>query len=134
MNPRSCAFRAPTVLVVDPEQSFRMLAAVVLRAEGCRVLSAATPEEAARLVVQQPAAVDVLFINGELPSGVDPAEEFRARWPGLEILYSFRRAGVDATTVHRRESLAGLCELVQKWYADREDASCDRPGVCPFTC
>ncbi len=143
MKPRAHVFRAPTVLVVDPEPSFRMLAAMLLRVEGCRVLAATSPEEAGQLIRQRPVVVDVLLINGDQPCGFDPAERFRERWPRLNVLYSFRHAddnpiarGVlpaNATTLYKPDSLNSLCNLVRQWYIAREDILCDRLGVCPFS-
>ena len=145
MNRTTRLFRAPAALVVDPDQSFRILAALVLRAEGCRVLSAATPAEALRLVRQDPVAVDLLLIdvNFSPPGGADPAGELRARWPGLAAVYTCRHAGdtpadrgelpADAPFLFKPNCLDGVCELVRQWYRDREEAAYDRLGVCPFS-
>src|SRR5690349_4351127 len=82
----------PTVLLVDAEPSFRGLAAFLLETDGCRVLTAATLEEAKHLVGQPRLKVDVLVIDLNLPSdgGLGAATELRARWPELKVLYSFR--------------------------------------------
>jgi len=122
--PRS--FRAPTVLVVDAEQSFRILAGFLLRAEGCRVLAAATAEEALGLVCRFRVRPDLVLIDVTLPPAGGPAAAavLRAACPGLEVLYSFGRAEddpvargllpADAPALYKPHSLAGLWDTVRQ--------------------
>jgi len=97
MNDPARSSPSPTVLIIDAEQSFRSLAAFLLLNEGYRVLTAANAEEAEDLVGRYPLPIDLLLVDVDLPpsGGLWLAARFLARWPRLEILYSFREVQDD---------------------------------------
>jgi EAL domain-containing protein (putative c-di-GMP-specific phosphodiesterase class I)/signal transduction histidine kinase/FixJ family two-component response regulator len=70
-----------TVLVVDDQVDLRVIATRVLQTAGCRVLEAATADEARRLCASPGLAIDVVLLD-VLP-GADPR-------PGIEALAALR--------------------------------------------
>jgi len=141
MKRTSDASHSPTVLIVDSEQSFRSLGAFLLLNEGYRVLTAATAEEAEELVGRYPLAVDLLLVDVDLPpsGGLWLAARFLARWPGLEILYSFREVQDDPVgrgllppetpLLFKPYGLVGISDTVRGLLKGTEAATFDHLGV-----
>lgn len=81
--------RIPTILVVEDDPFLRELAVEMLEEEGCRVLAAASAEEAlARMLGATP---DVLFTDIDLGSGLNGmalARAARAVLPDLPVIYA----------------------------------------------
>lgn len=133
----------PTVLLVDAEPSFRGLAAFLLETDGCRVLTAATVEEANRLADQRRLRVDVLVIDLNLPAddGLGAATELRARWPELKVLYSFQDDAdtpIDQTLLDPRSpvvlkplGLTGICKQVRQLLGDRGHRTAEPVSASP---
>ncbi len=82
---------APVVLVVEDEWLIRDLIAHYLRTNGCRVIEAASGEEAVSYINGKDQQLDVLFtdirLGGQL-NGWDVAERFRAHRPNIRVLYA----------------------------------------------
>jgi CheY-like chemotaxis protein len=80
----------PIVLVVEDEFLVRLDIVRCLEDSGCRVLEAATTEQAIAICVSN-TPVDVLFTDINLNgggSGWEVAEAFRAARPGIVIVYT----------------------------------------------
>jgi CheY-like chemotaxis protein len=78
----------PTVLVVDDEEDLRDLAEIVLTEYGCSVLSAASGEEALRILEGDFLRIDLLFSDVMMPgmSGFTLARHARQLRPELMIV------------------------------------------------
>jgi len=87
---------APTILVVDDEQSYRDALAIALEREGFRVEVAADGQEAiARFDETQPALVLLDVMLPEM-SGLDVCRELRTRSRVPIIMVTARNAEIDA--------------------------------------
>jgi len=90
---RSEATDAPqcteTILLVEDEQQVRTLTRTVLDRQGYRILEAATPVEALRLLREHPEPIDLLLTDIVMPqmSGMDLAKDAAAVRPGIRVLY-----------------------------------------------
>ncbi len=78
-----------TILLVEDEPGVLQLERRVLERLGYAVLSAGTPEEAIRLVEDQPRSVDLLITDVVMPgmNGRDLARRLTALAPGLRVLF-----------------------------------------------
>jgi len=78
-----------TILLVEDEQQVRTLTRTVLDRQGYRILEAATPVEALRLLREHPEPIDLLLTDIVMPqmSGMDLAKEAAAVRPGIRVLY-----------------------------------------------
>ncbi len=87
-----------TVLLVEDEDSVRVLAESYLEEQGHPVLSAGTPEGALALLEKAP-HVDLLFtdidLHGDIHAGIELARHAVDRWPHLKVLYTSGRAVTD---------------------------------------
>src|SRR4051812_2956478 len=84
----SAAGEAPTILVVEDEPLVRELAVEMLEDEGCRVLAAASAEEALALMCA--AKADVMFTDVDLGPGLNGlalARALRVIAPDLAVIY-----------------------------------------------
>jgi len=81
-NPDSALMASWSVLCVDDEPSILSALRRVLRAEGCRILTASSGAEALALLEAEP--VDVVVSDMRMPvmDGARLLAEVRARWPG----------------------------------------------------
>jgi DNA-binding response OmpR family regulator len=77
------------VLVVEDEHAVRELVRKVLERSGYRVVVAATPHEALRVVDEDPQGIDLLMSDVVLPQmgGRVLAERLVAKTPTLRVLY-----------------------------------------------
>lgn len=115
-----------TVLVADDEPSIRLLCRVNLEFEGCRVLEAATLDEAREELDRED--VDVLLIDVQLGDrdGRDLVRELRAQNRGLPIalltgsvqLTAAERGGADEL-IEKPFSLDALVETVRRLESGR---------------
>jgi signal transduction histidine kinase len=78
-----------TILLVDDEKVIRFTTRRLLQKFGYTVLAAETPEEALRLVAQQPGVIHLLLTDVVLPgmTGGDLASRLAMEIPGLKCLY-----------------------------------------------
>lgn len=78
-----------TILLVEDAEPLRRLAHSLLEANGFRVLSAATGEEALKAVARFSGDLDLLLTDVVMPgmNGRALAEQLKARIPGLKVLY-----------------------------------------------
>jgi DNA-binding NtrC family response regulator len=87
-----------TILLVEDEDQVRLLAESYLEEQGHQVLSAETPE-AARAILQNKPAVDLLFtdldLKGDIHAGINLADEAIKMLPQLKVLYTTGRAITD---------------------------------------
>ncbi len=111
----------PVVLIVEDEWLVRDEIAQYLRSNGCRVIEAASGEEAVSLINGKHQQLDVVFtdirLGGQL-NGWDVAERFRAHRPDIRVLYASglsiepsRNVG-DSTFFpkpYRLEDILGVC-------------------------
>ncbi|MEI7836384.1 MAG: response regulator, partial [Planctomycetota bacterium] len=74
---------------MEDEPAVRAMVVALLREVGYRVLEAADAEEALLLVEQCEGDIDVLVTDVVMPgiSGAALAEQLKARYPGLGVLY-----------------------------------------------
>lgn len=86
---------APCVLVVDDDENIVFAIACLLERNGCRVISALSPDEAlAKIRDDEPqAAVIDIILPGM--SGLELARELRLRWPGCEIVIITGQSSVE---------------------------------------
>ena len=98
-----------TILVVDDEKMLRSVTSRMLTRSGFRVFTAATGEEALRMLEEQKLEVDLLITDVVMPGMAGPrlANEVRRRFPAVRILFmsgytddTVLRHGVDAKLVH----------------------------------
>jgi DNA-binding NtrC family response regulator len=78
-----------TILLVEDEQVIRFTTRRLLQKSGYTVLAAETPEEALRLVAEQPGPIHLLLTDVVLPgmTGRDLASRLAMEIPGLKCLY-----------------------------------------------
>jgi len=85
----AAAGRAPTILVVEDDPFVREFAVEMLEEEGCRVLAAATAEEALGLMFDT--KPDILFTDVDLGRGLNGialARAARVVMPDLPVIYA----------------------------------------------
>jgi CheY-like chemotaxis protein len=78
-----------TVLLAEDDGALRELISEMLTRSGYRVLAAATPAEARRIVREFSGPIDLLLTDVVLPGmkGPDLAEAVSRRWPEMRVLY-----------------------------------------------
>jgi CheY-like chemotaxis protein len=78
----------PTILVVDDEEDLRDLAAIILTEYGCSVLTAASGEDALRMLEGDFLRIDLLFSDVMMPgmSGFTLARRARQLRPDLMVV------------------------------------------------
>jgi len=112
-----------TVLVVEDEEKVRRLAAARLENLGYSVVEAASGAQALKMLAAGLRA-DIVFTDLVMPegvSGIDLAQEARARWPGIRVLMT---SGYSEALVGTRE-LQGT-RLLRKPYRQAELAAAIR--------
>lgn len=111
-----------TILLVEDDQTIRELARMMLDADGYRVLSAGTAEEALALLGQHP-DVDLIFSDVEMPGGDGETmvRELRRRAVTIPALLTSGRKHPDSATLPLRTgflpkpySHAGLLEALRR--------------------
>jgi CheY-like chemotaxis protein len=104
---------AGTVLVVEDEETVRLLASRILRTRGYRVLEAREAAEAFRLVREHAGRIDLLVTDIVMPGMSGPAlvERLLAAMPGLRVLYI---TGYAEEAIERRGALPAGGALLEK--------------------
>lgn len=77
-----------TILVLEDDDAFRMMAAAILRHAGYTVLTAADSNEAADIATNNPGKIDLLLADILLPglSGPEFARELKEQNPNLKVI------------------------------------------------
>ena len=105
----------PSVLVVEDEVLVRMLIAESLRDDGCRVMEAASADEAVQLL-RAIATPDVLVTDVKLPGGMDGmqlAAHIRAAQPRMKVIVTSGHASPESACDVADAFLAKPFELRQ---------------------
>ncbi len=103
-----------TVLVVEDEQSVRLLTRMVLERQGYRVLEAANGREALEVWQRHVGRIDLLFTDIVMPEGMsgrDLADRLRERRPDLKVIFT---SGYSADIAGREFSLEPGQNFLQK--------------------
>jgi two-component system, cell cycle sensor histidine kinase and response regulator CckA len=105
-KPDSPATGSGTILIVEDEESLRLLLERILRGQGYLVISARTANDALALVERQNGAPNLLLTDVVMPgmSGSALAEQLRQRWPGLRVLF------MSGYAAEAQEAIAGYVE------------------------
>ncbi|HKB36563.1 MAG TPA: response regulator [Gemmataceae bacterium] len=113
MNPLPDQGGSRTVLVVDDEVALRAITRLSLQREGFKVLEAATPDEALRLVAELHSRLDLLLTDVDLKGmgGHELADRLVAEHPGLRVLYC---SGHDHGQLVRRGVLPSDALFLEK--------------------
>jgi DNA-binding NtrC family response regulator len=95
---------------VEDEPGVRAMAVALLREVGYRVLEAADAEEALLLIERCDGDIDVLVTDVVMPgiSGAALAEQLKARYPGLGVLYISGYPGEELSSRGVDESMEAL--------------------------
>jgi len=111
--------RGRRILVVDDEPGVLRLLQRVLETAGCRVLAAASAEEALMELEGSEGGLDLLVTDIVMPgkSGVELADEVRARLPGTAVLF----VSAYTSDALREQGIASLAAyLLQKPFTAEE--------------
>jgi len=102
-----------TILVVDDEPGVRDIAAVALRRQGYRVLSASNGAEAVALIQQSSQTIDGVLLDLTMPDldGVSTLQALRVLRPGLRAVLM---SGFDQYEATRRFDGLNLAAFLQK--------------------
>jgi CheY-like chemotaxis protein len=111
-----------TVLVVEDQDSVRRLASHALHACGCRVLEAACGDEALRLAEAVQGGCQLVVTDVVMPgiSGKALAEQLRARWPEIKVLFM---SGYPNEVILRHGLMNGEVNYLQKPFTPSELAA-----------
>jgi two-component system, response regulator PdtaR len=96
--------RKPVILIVEDESLVRMLAVIVAEDNGFDVLSAATADEAIK-VLESRSDVRLVFTDVNLPgsmNGLRLAHAIRGRWPPVELLVTSAVSNITAKDLPER--------------------------------
>jgi CheY-like chemotaxis protein len=96
--------RKPVILIVEDESLVRMLAVIVAEDNGFDVLSAATADEAIK-VLESRSDVRLVFTDVNLPgsmNGLRLAHAIRGRWPPVELLVTSAVGNITAKDLPER--------------------------------
>jgi two-component system, response regulator PdtaR len=113
----------PVILVVEDEALVRMLAALVAEDNGFEALSAATADEAIK-ILESRSDIRLVFTDVSMPgsmNGLKLAHAVRGRWPPVELLVTSALSNVTAKDLPERGrflakpyDLATLAEAFQQ--------------------
>jgi len=111
-----------TVLVVEDQDSVRRLASHALHACGCRVLEAASGDEALRLAEAVQGGCQLVVTDVVMPgmSGKALADQLRARWPEIKVLFM---SGYPNEAILRRGLMDGQINYLGKPFTPSELAA-----------
>ena len=114
--------RVLTVLVVEDQDSVRRLASHALHSCGCRVLEAASGEEALRLAEAVQGGCQLVVTDVVMPgmSGKTLVEQLRARWPNMKVLFM---SGYPNDEILRRGLMDGAINYLEKPFTPFELAA-----------
>ncbi len=106
---------APTVLVVDDEPSVRLASVLYLQRMGCRVIEAASGQEAIDLIRQQPEAKGIVITDFSMPGMDGPTlvPHLRKIKPGWSIIGV---SGLDQSVRLPELRRLGFAEVLAKPY------------------
>jgi two-component system, response regulator PdtaR len=96
--------RKPVVLIVEDESLVRMLAVIVAEDNGFEVLSAATADEAIK-ILESRSDVRLVFKDVNMPgsmNGLRLAHAIRGRWPPVELLVTSAVGNITAKDLPER--------------------------------
>jgi CheY-like chemotaxis protein len=96
--------RKPVVLIVEDESLVRMLAVIVAEDNGFEVLSAATADEAIK-ILESRSDVRLVFTDVNMPgsmNGLRLAHAIRGRWPPVELLVTSAVGNITAKDLPER--------------------------------
>lgn len=104
-----------TILLVEDEPSLRALAMAVLKEGGYQVLPAGNGPEALQIANDLASAPALLLTDVVMPemSGLQLAQELRAKWPNLAVLYT---SGYTDHALLHRNTLRDDMPFLQKPY------------------
>jgi DNA-binding NtrC family response regulator len=107
-----------TIMVVEDDDGVRELVRLMLEANGSTVLAVETPDEAARVCTERPAAVDLLLTDVVMPevNGRVLAERLGALAPEMRILFM---SGYSDEAVHRHGVLGESAAFLEKPFTER---------------
>ncbi|HET6547578.1 MAG TPA: ATP-binding protein [Solirubrobacter sp.] len=107
-----------TIMVVEDDDGVRELVRLMLEANGYTVLAVETPDEAARVCTERPAAVDLLLTDVVMPevNGRVLAERLGALAPEMRILFM---SGYSDEAVHRHGVLGESAAFLEKPFTER---------------
>ena len=94
----------PVILVVEDEVIVRMMAVFVAEDSGCEVLSAATADEAIK-ILESRSDVRLVFTDVNMPgsiNGLKLAHAVRRRWPPVELLVTSAFSNIMAEDLPER--------------------------------
>jgi PAS domain S-box-containing protein len=127
VEPDAAAARAPgTVLVVDDEEVVREVASAILVQAGRSVLTAATGEEAVRIVGERGEEIGLLLLDLTMPglTAEETIAQVRALLPEVAIVLT---SGYTEIAIGDRLRAFGAVEFLQKpWSAGELGALVDR--------
>ena len=111
-----------TVLVVEDQDSVRRVASQALHSCGCRVLEAASGDEALRLAEAVQGGCQLVLTDVVMPgmSGKTLVEELRARWPEIKVLFM---SGYPNDVILRRGVMDGAVNYLEKPFTPSELAA-----------
>jgi signal transduction histidine kinase/CheY-like chemotaxis protein len=117
-----------TILVVEDEDAVRYLACRVLRGNGYRVLEAADPAAALRIVQAEAQPIDLLVTDIVMPgmSGPVLAERLVAARPDLKVLYI---TGYAEEAIERQGALPAGGALLEKPFTAQQLADSARRAL-----
>jgi CheY-like chemotaxis protein len=107
------------VIVVEDQDSVRRLASRALHSCGCRVLEAASGEEALRLAEAVQGGCQLVLTDVVMPgmSGKTLVEELRARCPAIKVLFM---SGYPNDVILRRGVMDGAVNYLGKPFTPSE--------------
>jgi DNA-binding response OmpR family regulator len=106
-----------SILVVDDEKNIRMTMVHALESSGYRVESAATGEEAVRML--KASAYDLLFLDLKMPGmdGLEVLRRSRGSWPQMPVVVITAHGTVDSAVEAMK---VGAADFIQKPFTPDE--------------
>jgi len=111
-----------TILVVEDNVEILNISQIILEEQGYKVLTAASPKKALKLVEEYANIIDLLITDVIMPemNGRDLAESFKSVFPDLKILYM---SGYTSNAIARHGVLNKGINFIQKPFNIQELAS-----------
>ena len=115
-EPSATTRGSETLVVAEDDEMVRQVAVRVLRSQGYTVIEAARGAAAIQRFEELQGKVDLLITDVVMPemSGKDLAEQLRARWPNLRVL--FTSGYTEDTIVHHGAVDAGVNFLAKPYF------------------
>jgi PAS domain S-box-containing protein len=110
---------AKRVLLVEDDDAVRRATSRILRREGCRVLEAASGEQALKILAECGGMVDLLLTDVVMPgmSGWEMHTQVIGHWPGIPAIFM---SGYTDDVVGREAIAAGGFDFIAKPFAANE--------------